>query len=380
MTKNTLKLPLLLLAFIILIIPNSFAQDEEAVNIAGFRFLDYSSDLPEGLLTQKSVVLVSVPPLEGTSLRGDWKDVAKQVHPVLRKAGIDAVAYYNLEDVISGADATSSFSESFKKRQIGQLILLSEIKLFINEKEQNRFVVVATPFNQNSDLMSHGQPAWKAQSKQLDKTMEKLLKASEKSKQKKGNFLIIEHPEFLKYGNLIKGSRFPSFSPDLKLDNLAVPQFEEIEIPKGFPVNSANNRLTKQVKAENKKVGEKNKALAREMLEYPFNYGLVNYSKGEDNIKKAGYQFVLMRLKTSGKEIKKLLGYDENDSDQYITLVSQNGKNTMRHIPADATVYKYYIKHLHTGDVYLGNQWDADEDWKSALQHFIRNLKKEVKK
>ena len=43
------------------------AQEEEEVNVVGFRFLDYGNNLPEDILKAKSIVLVSVPPVSKTS-------------------------------------------------------------------------------------------------------------------------------------------------------------------------------------------------------------------------------------------------------------------------------------------------------------------------
>ena len=55
------------------------AQDEPEINVAGIRFLDYGSQLPEDLLATKSVVLLQLPPAsKSTSIRGDWEPMAKE--------------------------------------------------------------------------------------------------------------------------------------------------------------------------------------------------------------------------------------------------------------------------------------------------------------
>jgi hypothetical protein len=33
-----------------------------------------------------------------------------------------------------------------------------------------------------------------------------------------------------------------------------------------------------------------------------------------------------------------------------------------------ALVTKYYIKHINSGDIYLGEQWDGDDNWYEALE------------
>jgi hypothetical protein len=34
-------------------------------------------------------------------------------------------------------------------------------------------------------------------------------------------------------------------------------------------------------------------------------------------------------------------------------------------------VYKYYVKHINSGDIYLGEQWDGDDTWQDALFNHI---------
>jgi len=48
--------------------------------------------------------------------------------------------------------------------------------------------------------------------------------------------------------------------------------------------------------------------------------------------------------------------------------------NTVERIHAKAPIYKYYIKHIRTGEIYLGKQWDAAESWHEALNNYLNNL------
>ena len=81
-----------------------FSQEEE-INVAGLVVLNYKNNLPEKMLTTKTVVLVSSPNREGESIAEDWHPLAEQAHPVLADAGIDPVAYYFYDDVYSGIEA-----------------------------------------------------------------------------------------------------------------------------------------------------------------------------------------------------------------------------------------------------------------------------------
>jgi DNA-directed RNA polymerase subunit L len=37
-------------------------------------------------------------------------------------------------------------------------------------------------------------------------------------------------------------------------------------------------------------------------------------------------------------------------------------------------VTKYYVKHINSGEVFLGEQWDGDDNWNDALKNHLNNL------
>ncbi len=360
---------------------DAIAQDDEVVHPAGLRFLDFTNDLPEDLLFTKSVAFVNVLPKRGTSLRGDWKKLAQEAHKTFKEAGIDAVAYYNLEDVEAGPDASRNLAKELEKRGIKNIIIISQVMIRIGNKDSERYAMLITPFNGENTFISHGQQAWKEVEKTSEKLFNKAYKAVAKSGLTKENHLISDVPEFFAGPQeMISGKRFEGFSPDLKLDKLAVPKFEEVEVPDNRPGGLANKNLEKEVEKANKLVPRDNRSLEAVLQAYPYEYGLVDYDPAkEDALRTAGYQYVLLRLHSTGEHIKKMLEYDmEADETEYVTIKKDGAKMTLRTIPKDAPVYKYYIKHIYSGDVYLGTPWDADETWEYALEHYINNMRKEL--
>ncbi|MEK6476490.1 hypothetical protein WJR50_03110 [Catalinimonas sp. 4WD22] len=356
------------------------AQEEDMVFPAGLRFLDYNNNLPDNLLHTKSVVFVDVPVKSGTSLRGDWQALAREGHQVFKSVGIDAVAYYNLGDVEAGKDASIKLAEELKSRQIENIILLSQVQLKIAGKDAERFAILITDFNEESSFISHGQAAYKEVAKDTEKLFKQFDRDIRKSGMASQNHLIADQPEFFTgAGNIIKGRRAQGFAQDLKLDKLAVPQFEEATIPANRPGGNANKNLEKEIEKNNKNVKRNNLTLKEIMNDYPYEYALVDPTTDEDKIRQDGYQFILLRMHTTGENVKEMLGYEVDPSEtDYVTLQQNGGNIKMRHIPAKAPVYKYYIKHIYTGDVYLGNPWDADESWEDALSNYIGNMKKDL--
>ena len=49
----------------------------------------------------------------------------------------------------------------------------------------------------------------------------------------------------------------------------------------------------------------------------------------------------------------------------------------MRSVSSGVPVYKFYIRHIPTGDVYAGSSWDAATDWQTALTNFVQGLRKD---
>jgi hypothetical protein len=75
-----------------------------------------------------------------------------------------------------------------------------------------------------------------------------------------------------------------------------------------------------------------------------------------------------------------LLNYEVDEDDEYyITVKITKGKPSMRYIPTQAPVYKYYIKNLKTKNIYLGKNWDADETWQESLKNVLYNITLDLK-
>ena len=352
------------------------AQDEE-INIAGLVYLNYQSSLPDGILSAKSVVLVSSPNKPGESIAEDWYPMAKEAHEVLTKAGLDPVAYYFYDDVYAGTEARRAFAESWQDRGISYIVMLlkSEVN---NKKGDMRYLLLATSFNGTESLMTEGQPGWKASAKNLKSVTQRFSRAA--NKLEKQNLMPAAAPEHFTDVRMVNSNRIESYFTDLKLGKLAVPEFGLDESPGSRPGGLVNNLVEKRKEQAVTQMSQYNKELASIMDSYKFDYGFVDRETSDKDLMIAGYAYVLRRLHTSGLEIKRLLNYEVDEEEEYyITVKMINGKPTMRYIPIKAPVYKYYIKNLKTGNIYLGKDWDADETWQESLKNVIYNIGKELK-
>lgn len=325
----------------------AWAQKQNTDLPPGFRSLNYSTQLPENLLYTKSVVFVNTPVQSG---KNNWKELARQAHAAFREAGVDAVAYYYFDDVKAGRDASRQLAEELKKREVQNVIVVSQ--------GARRMMLLIAPFNGENTFVSSGQAAYKQEAVGSDQLFIEFGKVAYRSSLEVQNHLINDQPEFfVGAGNVIRGRRFEAFAQDLKLDKLAVPQFQENDmILKG----DAGSDVTAQVE-------QSNQNLEAIMADYPYEYDLVDPTIEEDKLRQNGYQYILLRLHTTKEHIQDMLGYktQPNTKQQAEAVTGATG----------GSVYKYYVKHIYTGDVYLGNTWDADEDWSDALSNYIRNMK-----
>ena len=365
------------LFLIILFIQPLSAQEEEEINVVGFRFLDYGKDLPQDILQAKSIVLVSVPPVSKTSSeRGDWKGFSSEAHDYFKKIGIDPVAYVYFDDVFASPDVTKAYTAQFIKREIKYIIIISKVFLKIKNRESLRYVVLITGFSQDEELIKNGQKAYKDQDKDFDKPMKKIYGIAVRKDFVKTNNLIIDSPEYLPAMGIITGRRNQSYPVDLRVDKLAVPRFEETEIPANRPGGILNNRIAKEIEKANEFVERQNFEIDRLFQNYKWKYELVSPDMDDQELLRNGFLYKLVRVSSTGKKVKEFLGYELNDIEQdYITTIQKpDGSITLRAIPVNAPVHKFYIKSIPRDEVYLGESWDADETWQDALKNHLKNL------
>ncbi len=81
-----------------------------------------------------------------------------------------------------------------------------------------------------------------------------------------------------------------------------------------------------------------------------------------------------------GKTAKDLLGYDITRGESaYGSVTFPNGIPQVKTIPVETTVFKFYIKHIESGNTFLGTKWDADESQVQAMKNYIMAFKSEMK-
>lgn len=326
--------------------------------------------VPKDLLSTKTVVVISIDDKKENAIRGDWKAIAREAHFYISRLGIDPVMYYYIDDLIAGYDVKRAITEQMVRREIKNVLLLSKDK--INNRDQ--YIGVITEFNQQPTFISHNQSAWKSQTSDLEILFRNLLRSVDNADLARENLLILDTPEYFRGVEILKGKRFETFNTDLRIDRIAIPLFEELPIPDNTDAASAG--LARRITMENELNLQRNAQLEQIMAKYPYEFKIVPYEYDEKKLLSKGFQFVLLQLTSSGRNVRELLGYEVNDQvNELITMKKDDeGNLSVTSIPIDGMVTKYYIKHINSGDIYLGEQWDGDDNWHDALRNHINPL------
>ena len=297
--------------------------------------LNLQGGLPDKLLSTRTVVFYDY-----TLTEKEIKDMQQS----FQGSGVDAVAYFELDMLTAGKDVTKAFAEYLNKREVTNL-------LFIQKSEQG-FRIIGTTYNGKENVIDKQQAAWSYSNGNLNEALKELYRAS--SYQKKQNLLINESPETGLKINPILGNRNEFYAIDLKVDPLAVPK--------------TGDELTDKELEEIFK------------LYYPLKYKMTEPGTPEKELRKQGLLYVVCFVHTRGVVAKELLGYDMSKSESALVSVTYpDNQQQMKSISSNTPVYKFYFKHIDSGNVFFGTKWDADLTWEQALINQIKGMKAELR-
>lgn len=294
-----------------------------------------AGSIPEEIMSKRTVVLHT------GSITA--KDITV-VHEGMVRAGIDAVAYFPIDQVLAGGDPERAYNKYFNRREISCIVFL--------QKKSSGYAAYLTLYNGKTDFVDAGQVAWSTTALTLSQLMNDIYRFALSSYQKK-NLLINEVAETELPVKTVEGTRSETFTYDLKVDNLAVPKFSD---------TVATRQLTEIFKS------------------YPLRYQLTDNTVPDKDLRTKGFLYVLCVIHARSGIAKELLGYTVSKSESaFVSVTYPSTEMQLKNIPADTEVYKFYVRHIDSGNVYLGTKWDADTSWQQALQNFIKGMKAEMK-
>jgi len=352
-------LPIILILFIFKV------QGQENTNFLNDKLFTLDDNyLPDGLLKTKSIVLIKMPETGVDHKRGNWKKLAKEIHGYIVTRGIDPVWYFYFDDIYAGPDLSKSIANSLITREIENVVILK----MINERSYDLYI---TTFNKDEYFFKHSQKSVKIHAittAQINRNLARLIDRKDLIRE---NLMVLDAPEYYNQASLIRGKRFQQYAVDLKLDKLAIPDLKSSGntlIPVNLPASP--NDKNKLSTVDSMQVSPD---LQSTLKQYPYNYNFLRYNFDEQAIRKKGYPFVLLWLHNTAPMIQSLLKYPTVNEG----AIKTSNQNKVE--DRELLVYKFYIKHIYTGDVYLGTTWDADTNWQKALQNHIEQFNKIIK-
>jgi hypothetical protein len=290
--------------------------------------------LPEKLLATRTMAIYT-PDIT-------WKEI-ESVQKSFADTGIDAIGWFDMDLLLAGTDAARALALYFVRRNVEHLVFL--------RKDSEGYRLLITTFNGRPTFTEAGQPAWTAQNTDLDELLKLVYRTAANSLVRQ-NFLINEYPETNLAINPIAGRRSEFFAIDLKVDQLAVPKFGD---------EAMDARL------------------AELFSTYPFKYQLTEPGLSERELRSKGFLYVLRFIHARGSIARDLLGYDTNKQTSEFTSVAFNGSELItKNLPADKKIFKFYFKHIESGNVFLGTKWDSDTSWDQALWNHLMAFKAEL--
>jgi hypothetical protein len=298
--------------------------------------LNLQGGLPEKLLSTRTAGFF------------DYTLTTKELDEIQRsfqRTGIDAIIYFELDKLFASKDVTKAYGDYLLKREIANLIFI--------EKNEQGFRIVVTAFSGKESVIEAKQTAWSASNRLLDEALKTLYRTASNS-QKKQNLLVNDAPETDAKIESILGKRNEFFAADLKVDPLAIPKTGDEAVDKELEEIFKNN--------------------------YPLKFKMTEAGVPEKELRRQGQLYVLGVIHTRGGVAKELLGYDMSKSESALLSVTYpDGQQQLKNIPSNTPVFKFYFKHIDSGNVFLGTKWDADITWQQALLNHIRGMKAELR-
>ena len=306
--------------------------------------------LPQSFFEGKSVVMVSADP--GSRPVLTWQQLADSVHHHLVEAGADPVAYFELEQVILSEARQADFAKAFSLRQIKNIIL-------VTRKKENVSIHVG-PFSEDGKIISTT-ALFGVIGRDWNEAGSKLAESGKATRSK--NLLVIDVPEFPQISNQETAQSEQKFLPRNPL-NLEVFKL-------GIPLEGSSAELGSLSYFRYDLLGKSQEAILAEqtvqkaqiqsIMEnlYPHQIEWLTESKTNQQLVQDRVQFLLVKVEGRQADLMKSMGLEPIDGEE-----------------GSKTVVKYYIKLLVRDELYIGPEWDGDEDWKVALTNFLTNLKK----
>jgi len=317
--------------------------------LINFQLVLAQGSLPQSFFDGKSIVFISTDP--GARPVMTWAEVADSVHHSLVQAGADPVAYFELEKVALSEAVQADYAKSFQNRLVKNVILVT--------RQKNQMSIHVAPFSGDGKIIPTT-ALFGVSAADIGTVTSQFALIGQI--QPSRNLLVLDVPEFLSINSTETSSsqKFLAANP-LNLDVFKL----------GITIegSSAETGLLSYFRYD--MYGKSQETILAEQAaqktgieqvlkqQYPYEIEWLTEAKTEQQLIRDRVQFLLVKVEGREADLMKSMGLEPKTDPS-----------------ASRIVVKYYIKLLVRDELYIGPEWDADPDWRVALNNFLKNLKK----
>ena len=280
-----------------------------------------------------------------------WKEVADSVHNSLVKAGADPVAYFELEKVALSEAVQADYSKSFQQRLVKNIILVT--------RQNDKMSIHVGPFSDNGQIIP-STALFGVTGENIAATTSQFALIGEN--QPSNNLLVLDVPEFLSINSTETSSseKFLAENPlNLEVFKLGI-TIEGSSAETGLLSYFRYDMYGKSPESILSDQAAQRAGIEQVLKqEYPHQIEWLTEAKSEQELIDDRIQFLLVKVEGREADLMKSMGLEPSSGPS-----------------ASQIVVKYYIKLLVREEFYIGPEWDADPDWRVALNNFLKNLKK----
>lgn len=314
--------------------------------------LNQALDPPQDILSTKSLVLISAP-VEAPP--GEWKKPAEEMQAFFGEAGIDAVAYFNLNRKFTSPDFEADIPKLISDRKIKNLIFL-----IIGEKEEESIIGFGA-YNNKPGMYDQGSPFWTRSFTDIETVFEEMALRFKTGAFPRTNLLVNDSPEFFDFTRPSFAANYASFPPELGSKVIGVPTLGSESGKAGTHLMVSDN-FHNPARPE-RLLADRNNALQAVTVDSLMNTRRVDLKNTTEAL-----------LRRDG--VTHMLYYVAGDSEYIYRLFRFKGRED---VPASYLV-KFFLKDLRNNNVFLGRSWDASPDWQEALDSFMAQIEQELAK
>lgn len=334
----------------VLICQQGYAQiDEEILDIIQ---IDQSASIPNNILSTSSVVLISLP---SASSNLKWKELAVEMQSFFAETGIDAVAYFSIDELSENVEAQKVLAKNiFSKRSVANVITLTVI-------DENRVFFTIGPYNRKWTFFDLEKSYWMRESTDIKKIWSEMTAIFKTGTHNRTNILVLDQPEFFDLTIPYK-TRADRLTKVMESQKVAIPMFVPVDEDPNIALRFKADLLNGSEKRDAASTQLLNDQLKDILAQYPFEAELVNINeKSEDEWLRSGYGFIMYQTRGTESTIKKRFNFEVSDS-----------KST-------DYLSKFYLKQLRTQSLFFGRKWDAGPTRQEAMSNFINSIRIEFK-